>query len=142
MSRISNSLLLSHLTCWWMPILYIKYQSLCLQINWPYARLGNKHVTTRGIFCHKSFLPLVYSFVHNFVWEPVAICFSAGVNCSWCSHLFPSLPYACVSPKLKSVINLMNKILHKNSTNIKRTYHRNVDKIWLGCCIWRETLML
>ena len=56
-------------------------------------RLGNKHVTTRGIFfaIFHSFLPQVYSFQHNFVWEPGAFCFLAGVNWPWCSHLFPSL---------------------------------------------------
>ncbi len=38
-----------------------------------------------------SFLPLVYSFLHNSGWGPVAFCFSAGVNCPWCSQLFPNL---------------------------------------------------
>ncbi len=57
------------------------------------SRVGNKHVRTRSIFCHFLFLKFFAPgllFCTQF-WEPGAICFSAGVNCPWCSHLFPSL---------------------------------------------------
>ena len=58
------------------------------------------------VFCPWS---IVYCKI--FLWEPAwAFCFSAGVNCPWCSHLFRSLiiicdplpqnaPYKCKSPE-------------------------------------------
>ncbi len=56
----------------------------------PKENAINKDVTTSGIFLifhvFIVFLPLVYSFRYNIVWEPGAFRFSAGVNCPWCSH--------------------------------------------------------
>ena len=50
----------------------------------------------RSIFCHfQSFLPLVvYSFEHNFVWEPDGQFVSQQVlPRPWCSHYFPACTY-------------------------------------------------